>query len=320
MHEQDNMIKETYEYANFTARVIFDKTADICALVLSGSMDTEPVMEFRTKMKDRILVHRYDFIVDLDRVRYVSSTALGFLMFLAAHKKNTVYLSTPQMNVAKPIKILGIHSMFKSYDRIEELKEKITIPDAVVEYIAEPSSEQKNVQYLSRWLKILRDYLAYEQVTDEIKILTPYIQKAEHADNITIPSDKKYSCVLYIFFEKVFRDIAKFDQDEIDDGTLEMMAKELMTNAVLHGYNNNKEGVVEVSYTIDTIKLEISVIDYGKGFPDTDKQLFPKTGLKLLENFFDNITITEAPKKEVQGLVLGKGTKITLTKNLIPQT
>ena len=224
------------------------------------------------------------------------------------------------MNVAKPIKILGIHSMFKSYDRIEELKEKITIPDAVVEYMVEPSSEQKNVQYLSRWLKILRDYLAYEQVTDEIKILTPYIQKAEHADNITIPSDKKYSCVLYIFFEKVFRNIAKFDQEEIDDNTLEMMAKELMTNAVLHGYNNNKEGVVEASYTIDTIKLEISVIDYGKGFPDTDKQLFPKTGLKLLENFFDNITITEAPKKEVQGLVLGKGTKITLTKNLIPQT
>jgi stage II sporulation protein AB (anti-sigma F factor) len=289
------MIKETYEYANFTARVIFDKTADICAMILSGSMDTEPVMEFRTKMKERILVHRYDFIVDLDRVRYISSTALGFLMFLAAHKKNTVYLSTPQKDVAKPIKILGIHSMFKSYDRIEKLKEEITIPDAVVEYITEPSSEQKNVQYLSRWLKILRDYLAYEQVTDEIKILTPYIQKAEH-------------------------DIAKFDQDEIDDGTLEMIAKELMTNAVLHGYNNNKEGVIEVSYTIDTVKLEINVIDYGKGFPDTNKQLFPKTGLKLLENFFDNITITEAPKKEVQGLILGKGTKITLTKNLIPQT
>jgi stage II sporulation protein AB (anti-sigma F factor) len=126
--------------------------------------------------------------------------------------------------------------------------------------------------------------------------------------------------VLNIFFEKVFRDIAKFDQDEIDDGTLEMIAKELMTNAVLHGYNNNKEGVIEVSYTIDTVKLEINVIDYGKGFPDTNKQLFPKTGLKLLENFFDNITITEAPKKEVQGLILGKGTKITLTKNLIPQT
>lgn len=320
MHEQNDIIRETYEYANFTARAIFDKAADICALVLNGSMDTEPVMEFRAKMKERILLHRYDFIVDLDRVTYISSTALGFLMFLAAHKKNTVYLSTPQMNVAKPIKILGVHSMFKSYERIGELKEKITIPDAVFEYMVEPSSEQKNVQYLSRWHKILRDYLFHEQVNDEIKILTPYIQKAEHADNITLPSDRKYSCVLYIFLEKMFRDIANFDQSEIDDDTLELMAKELMTNAVLHGYNNNKEGVVEVSYTIDTIKLEINVIDYGKGFTDTDKQLFPKTGLKLLENFFDNIAITEAPKKEVQGLILGKGTKITLTKNLIPQS
>ena len=31
-----------------------------------------------------------------------------------------------------------------------------------------------------------------------------------------------------------------------------------------------------------------------------------------------DVTITEAPKKEVSGLVLGKGTRITLTKNLIP--
>ena len=30
MSEQDDTIKETYEYANFTARVIFDNTADFC--------------------------------------------------------------------------------------------------------------------------------------------------------------------------------------------------------------------------------------------------------------------------------------------------
>lgn len=320
MSSDDKIIKETYEYANFTARIIFDKNVDICAMVLSGAMDTEPIMEFRNKFKERILVHRYDFIVDLDRVTYISSTALGFLMFLASHKKNTVYLSTPQKNVAKPIKILGIHSMFKSYDRIDELKEKITIPDTVLEYVAEPSSVQKHVQYLSRWLKILRDYLAYVQITEEINKLTPYIQQAEQANNITLPSDEKYTCVLYIFLEKVFREIAKFDQDEVDDDMLEMMAKELMSNSVVHGYNYNKEGVVEANYTIDTIKLELNIIDYGKGFSDTNQQLFPKTGLQLLEKFFDNISFADAPKKEVQGLVLGKGTKVTLTKNLIPHS
>ena len=319
MNGQDNIIKETYEYAIFTARVIFDKTADICAMVLSGSMDTEPVMEFRTKLKERILVHRYDFIVDLDRVTYISSTALGFLMFLAAHKKNTVYLSTPQPKVARPIKILGIHSMFKSYERIEDIKQKVDIPNTILEYITELSAEQKNVQYLSRWLKILRDYLAYEQIAEEIKELSPYIQKAEHANIISMPSDRKFTCVLYIFMEKVFRDIAKFDRDEIDDDTIEMMAKEIMTNAVMHGYDNNKEGVVEASYNIDTIKFEISITDYGKGFTDSEDKGFPKTGLQLLEKFFDKVAITEAPKKEVQGLVLGKGTKITLSKNLIPQ-
>jgi len=283
-------------------------------------MDTEPVMEFRAKMKERILVHKYNFIVDLDGVTYISSTALGFLMFLAAHKKNTVYLSTPQVNVARPIKILGIHSMFKSYNKIDELKQKITISDALLEYMTESPAEQKNVQYLSRWLKILRDYLAYEQITDEIKILTPYIQKAEQANIITIPSDRKYACVLYIFLEKVFRKIAKFDEDEINDDTIEILAKELMTNAVIHGYENDKTGIVEASYKIDTIKLEINIIDYGKGFSDTAKQSFPRTGFQLLEKFFDKVTVAEAPKKEVEGLVLGKGTTITLTRNLVPQS
>ena len=319
MNGPDSIIKETYEYANFTARVIFDKISNICAMVLSGSMDSEPIMEFRTKMKERILVHRYDYIVDLDRVTYISSTALGFLMFLAAHKKNTAYLSTPHVTVAKPIKILGIHSMFKSYDRISELKEQINIPEAVLEYIIEPSTEQKSVQYLSRWLKILRDYLAYEQINDEIKMLTPYIQQAERTNIIQIPSDKKYACVIYIFFEKIFRDIAKFDQSEVDDDTLELLSKELMTNAVVHGYDNDRKGVVEVSYTINSIKLEINFIDYGKGFPDTKKQSFPTAGMQLFEKLFDKVTVSEAPQKEVKGLVLGKGTKVTLLKNLIPQ-
>jgi anti-sigma regulatory factor (Ser/Thr protein kinase) len=230
-----------------------------------------------------------------------------------------VYLSTPRPAVAKPLKILGIHSMFKSYERIEKLKQNIAISDPVLEYLSEPTAEQKNVQYLSRWLKILRDYLAYEQTEEEIKILTPYIQKAEQANIITLPSDKKYTCVLYIFIEKIFRNIAKFDKDEINDDVIEIMAKEIMTNAVMHGYDNKKDGIVEASYSIDTKKLDIFVTDYGKGFTDTQRHPFPKTGLKLLEKYFDNIVIAEAPKKEVEGLVLGKGTKMTLTKNLIPQ-
>jgi anti-anti-sigma factor len=320
MGEQKNLIKETYEYVNFTAHVIFDKDADVCAMVLSGSMDTEPVMEFRGKLKERLLLHRYDFIVDLDRVTYVSSTALGLLMFLAAHKKTAVYLSSPRKNIEKPIKILGIHNMFKLYHHLEELKARITIPESITQYMEEISEPYKDVQYLSRWLKILRDHLAYVQITEEIEGLTPYIQQAEHADSITLPSDQKYVCVLYIFIEKIFREVAKFDKEEIDDATLEIMAKELMTNAVRHGYNYKKEGVVEVAYKIDTSKLEISVVDYGKGFADSPDKVFPSTGLRFLEKFFDDVSISEAPKKEVQGLVLGKGTTITMTKNLIPQS
>ena len=319
MIETSGIKKERFEFVNLNALLFFDDQNDVCAIILSGSMDTQPVLDFREKLKQKVLLRKYDYIIDLSRVMYMSSTGLGLMMFLAAHKKNTVYLLSPHKSIAKPIKILGIHSMFKFYDSHEQLKKESTIPHGILKLMEQDTETQKDVHYDKRWMKILRDYLTYVQITEEAEKITPYLQTAETAKSITVPSDEKYACVLYKFLERILRKEAKFDSEEIDDATIEIIAKELMTNAVRHGYNYKKEGVIEANYIIDAEKLEINVIDYGKGVAKSPDQVFPHSGLEILKKLFDKISVSEAPKKEVQGLVLGKGTMVKMIKYRMPQ-
>jgi len=319
MIDSSDIRKESYEFINLNAIIFFDDQKEVCAIILSGSMDTQPVLEFREKLKEKVLVRRYDYLVDLSRVMYMSSTGLGLMMFLAAHKKNTVYLLSPHKSIAKPIKILGIHRMFKFYDSLEQLKKEPTIPHEILRLMEQDTEAQKDIHYDKRWMKILRDYLTFVQITEEAEKITPYLQAAEKANSIALPSDEKYTCVLYKFLEKVFRKKAQFDTNEIDDATIEIIAKELMTNAVRHGYDYKKEGVIEAVYEIDSEKLEINVIDYGKGVTTSPDQVFPHSGLEILKKIFDKISVSKAPKKEVQGLVLGRGTMVKMIKYRMPQ-
>jgi anti-anti-sigma factor len=319
MKESADITKETFDFMNLSVNLIIDDHNDICAMILNGSMDTESVMEFRGEMKEMLIIRRYDFIVDVNNVTYISSTALGFLMFLAAHKKNFVYLSSPPKKISKSLKVLGIHPMFKFYNNVEDLKKEKTIPESIIQHIAQKAEIQEDVKYHERWLKILRDHLAYTQIVEEVHKLEPYRKQADHGDSITLPSDKKYSCILYRFLERIFRRVAKIDSQEIEDEAIEIIATELMENAVRHGYDFKKEGVVEANFKIDSEKLEINFIDYGKGFKDSAEKIFPPAGLKIIKNIFDDVSVKEAPKKEVQGLVEGKGTTVAMIKYLTPK-
>lgn len=312
------MKKETYEYRNLNVVVFIDDDNDACAMVMFGSMDTDAVIEFRTQIRDKLLLRRYDYIVDLSQVSYLSSTALGLLMFLAAHKKNAIYVMQPPKSIATPLKILGIHPMFKYFDNYDTILTTATFPAAFINNVKNLFASTEEIVYKDRWLKILHDYLTNEQILEELNNMMPYIKQAEKSKKITIPSDKKYTCIAYHFLEYIFRKIAQFDANEIDDYTIELVVKELIQNSVVHGYDNQREGVIEIQYTTDPTRLIIEFIDYGKGITDKKQEPFPPAGLDLLRKIFDELKISDAPQNKVDGLVLGKGTKVTLIKSLLP--
>jgi anti-anti-sigma factor len=309
--------RREFEYTNFFARFLFDDDAHICVIVLSGSMDTESIIDLKEKTSMMIKSRDYDLIVDVSHVSYISSTGLGYLAFIAKYRKNFLFLSVPSEEIRKPFKLLEMDDIFQFYRKPSDLIQDELVPDSIVTVLAHEVEQIRDIQYQKRWVKILRDYLSHDEVIQEIKRLAPYLKQATESEIITLPSEVKYTCILYKFLDRVFSKVANIDRNEVDDTTLELIAKELMTNAVRHGYEYRKNGVVQAKYSVDDEKIEINVIDYGKGFSDSKKeQELPRSGLELLKKIFNEVIVSEAPKAQVEGTVLGKGTMVTMIRYL----
>jgi anti-anti-sigma factor len=310
--------REDFEYLNLYAHFLFDEAQDICAIILNGSMDTQGILKLQKKIKEMLPIKKYNLIIDLTHVMYISSSGLGFLIYLQEYKREFCFLSHPPDSILKTFKLLNLESMFAYFESVDELKGLLKASKDIIVAMRQELSSIRDTQYTMHWVKILRDYLAHEEMVKQMELMSPYIVQADHSDSITLPSEEKYACILFKFLDKVFRKEAKIPKEEIDDVTLELIAKELMTNAVLHGYENSKEGVVEASYKLHDDSFEIKVIDYGKGFEEAEYNAgeIPSAGLKLIEEIFDTVDVANAPKKRVPGLVLGKGTMVTMVKYL----
>jgi anti-sigma regulatory factor (Ser/Thr protein kinase)/anti-anti-sigma regulatory factor len=280
-------------------------------------MDTESILNLKERSEEVVRKREYDYVVDLSHVMYIGSTGLGYLAFLAKYRKNFLFLSVPPEEIRKPFKLLEMEDIFKFYKKPGDLLNEELVPESVVPLLVEEIAQIRDIQYHKRWVKILRDYLSHDEVIKEIKRLTPYIKEANESQKIFLPSEVKYTCILYKFLDRAFNDIAKIDRNKIDYATLELIAKELMTNAVRHGYEYRKDGVVQVKYETGKDRIEIKFIDYGKGFIERKKvQELPRTGLELLKKLFDEVTVSEAPRERVKGKVLGKGTMVKMVKKL----
>lgn len=313
-----NIREQNIDYTNLSVNLLILDEEGVAAMIFSGSMDTDPIVKLQKKIDTVIYNKQFNLIVDISHVQYISSTGLGLLMYLMKVRKNFLYLSYPNEVVLRSFQLLNLDEVFMFYHSFDELKEKATVSDVLIEMIRKRSEKIRNVQYRKRWVKILRDYLAHTEVIQEIQKMTPLIRQADHDESIILPSEEKYACILYKFLYRVFSKIAKINSYEVDDMTIELIAKELMTNAVKHGYNFKKDGVIEANYKFNGEKVEINIIDYGKGYSPSlySHDALPSAGLQILKKIFDTVNISEAPKKDIEGLVVGEGTMVKMTKHI----
>ena len=106
------------------------------------------------------------------------------------------------------------------------------------------------------------------------------------------------------------------------DPTIEEIAdvktavSEAVTNSIIHGYENDKKGIIKIESTICGKEVTITVKDYGKGIDNIDQASEPLytsrpdlersgMGFTVMESFMDTLEV-ESER--------GKGTKITMTK------
>jgi stage II sporulation protein AB (anti-sigma F factor) len=104
--------------------------------------------------------------------------------------------------------------------------------------------------------------------------------------------------------------------DELTD--IKTVVSEAVTNAIIHGYQDNEEGMIYVKAELHKNEVTIMIQDDGKGIEDIDLARQPLytskpemersgMGFTIMENFMDSVEIATGK---------GKGTTIKLVKKL----
>lgn len=112
--------------------------------------------------------------------------------------------------------------------------------------------------------------------------------------------------------------IAQLDPtlDELTE--IKTVVSEAVTNAIIHGYENNPDGEVFITVTLDDGTVHLTIKDEGIGIVDLDEARQPLfttkpelersgMGFTIMENFMDDIVIESR---------VNAGTTIHLTKYL----
>ena len=96
------------------------------------------------------------------------------------------------------------------------------------------------------------------------------------------------------------------------------IVSEAVSNAIIHGYNQNTECSVVMKMKIDGRQVQLIVQDYGKGIENLEEVKAPfYTTAKDLEHAGMGLTIIEtlADQLEIESIV-NIGTKLIITKSL----
>ncbi|MEH7883075.1 anti-sigma F factor [Bacillus sp. JJ1609] len=112
--------------------------------------------------------------------------------------------------------------------------------------------------------------------------------------------------------------IAQLDPtlDELTE--IKTVVSEAVTNSIIHGYENDANGMVYISVLLQEGTVEMLIKDEGIGIPDIDEAMQPLytskpelersgMGFTIMENFMDEVQVRSEP---------GFGTEIRLKKHL----
>ncbi|CCQ95608.1 anti-sigma factor (antagonist of sigma(F)) and serine kinase [[Clostridium] ultunense Esp] len=116
--------------------------------------------------------------------------------------------------------------------------------------------------------------------------------------------------------------VAQVDPTLEELNEIKTVVSEAVTNAIIHGYEEKRDGIIVVRVQLDERQLIIEVEDFGVGIPNLEEARQPLyttkpelersgMGFTIIENFMDHVEITTE---------VGKGTKIKMVKNLSNQT
>ncbi|CQR46744.1 Anti-sigma F factor [Paraliobacillus sp. PM-2] len=110
--------------------------------------------------------------------------------------------------------------------------------------------------------------------------------------------------------------VAQLDPTMEELTEIKTVVSEAVTNAIIHGYNNDENQLIYMTCTIDDKKVDLTIEDNGIGIDNIDEAIQPLytskpelersgMGFTIMENFMDNVDIESKS---------GEGTKVRLVK------
>ena len=112
--------------------------------------------------------------------------------------------------------------------------------------------------------------------------------------------------------------IAQLDptMDELTE--IKTVVSEVVTNAIIHGYENDPSGMVYIAVSIEDSLIDMTIKDNGLGIADVEEARQPLfttkpdlersgMGFTIMENFMDEVEVHSQP---------GRGTEVRLRKHL----
>ncbi|UCD83335.1 MAG: hypothetical protein JSU92_08390 [Deltaproteobacteria bacterium] len=337
---------------NFEAIVRSEK--DLCLVLLGGTADTNQAGELHDIIEKGYLTGKkaFNYIIDLEKLRYVSSTGIGILIGMRNDAKEFVAIASASERMKKNLSTHGLIQIGPDVSYIQEydsLKDALKAKGASTIFtdisINLKMGLVEGIEYDHREQTILKAYLpraSKEEVYKELKKMAGYekeiyVDEKNVSDEINVPSERKYAVVIFRFLKEAFKRANLYGENKFDDDYLEITAKELTENAVMWGYKGRRDGVINCRYSLDNERLVIHYTDWGAGYSpssiETLKDLIgfrtAGEGLNRLQGLFDDPIrpLGPAPEmsnktndfiaKNLKGFTPGKGTRVTLVKYLV---
>lgn len=112
--------------------------------------------------------------------------------------------------------------------------------------------------------------------------------------------------------------VSQLDPTMAELTDIKTVVSEAVTNAIIHGYENDPHQTVVIETSIEDNQVEITISDSGVGMENIDEARQPLytskpelersgMGFTIMENFMDSVEIISAP---------GVGTTVKLVKRL----
>lgn len=95
---------------------------------------------------------------------------------------------------------------------------------------------------------------------------------------------------------------------------IKVAVSEAVSNAIIHGYDNNPDQVIRLEISIADEYMELVVIDWGVGIEDIEKALEPAfstdpermgLGFSFMQSFMDKFNVQSEP---------GQGTRVKMSR------